>query len=188
MADFARAVRWLTGRRRAGHAESATTVPAAHDAILHTIEQQRATQRRLGTTFVRRADLGRALRDQRQLLDQAHAQIEGAIDAAQRAAAEAREAGDSPALYEQAAQGLGAQLAVVDASRAQLSRVGEQALQNVTRAQQMLAETGAALDTALRAQVSLLARLERLQRQRAIADATLRARGGQPPGSQSPSQ
>jgi hypothetical protein len=183
MPDLARAVRWLTGRRRSARADRTKTVPAAHEAILQTIEQQRATQRRLGTTFVRRADLDRAVRDQRQLLDQARTQIEGAIAAAQRAAAEARAAGDSPVPYEQAALGLGDQLAVVDASRAQLSRVAQQALQNVARAQRVLTETGAALDAALRAQVSLLARLERLQRQRAIADATLRARGG-PPGSE----
>lgn len=179
MGVLVRVLRRLVGRRSAP-ADEGTGVGAAHDAMLRTIARQRVAQRRLGTTYVRRADLKRALSDQRQSLDQAHAQIDEAIAAAEHAAAAAREQGDDATPYELAAQGLGDQLAVVDAALAQLREAGERAWENVTRAQRVLSETGAALDAALREQVSLLGRLERLRRQRVIAEAALRAREQDP--------
>lgn len=67
-------------------------------------------------------------------------------------------------------EGFVAQLRVVEASAAQLSRLGAGAADNVARTRQLLRESAASLDTALRAEVDLLARIERLDRERAIAD------------------
>jgi hypothetical protein len=57
-----------------------------------------------------------------------------------------------------------------------LQRLGWRAAENVAQTQRLLRESAASLDSALRAEVDLLARIERLDRERAIADLN---RGGQ---------
>jgi hypothetical protein len=167
----------FAGRRTPAPSRSSTL-----EAILHTAAAQRAAQRRIATAGVRRADLERAIREQRRLLEQAGAQIAEAIAVADRAGADARAAHENAQPYEAAVAGLLTQRAVLDTAAAQLERQAAPALETAAEAQRLLDETGRALDAALRAQVSLLARLERLQRQRAIAEATLRAREADQPG------
>jgi hypothetical protein len=72
--------------------------------------------------------------------------------------------------------GFAAQLRVVEASGAQLERLGSGAAENVARTRQLLRQSAASLDGALRAEVELLARLERLDRERTIADLNRRDR------------
>jgi hypothetical protein len=148
----------------------------ARDAILDAAAAQRAAQRRIAMAGVRRVDLERAISEQRRLLEQAGAQIAEAITVAERAGADARAAHESAQPYELAVAGLHSQRGVLEAAAGELDRQAGQALETAAEAQRLLDATGRALDAALRAQVSLLARLERLQRQRAIAEATLRAR------------
>lgn len=184
LGSVTRALRRLVGRSRAepGVDDVSRAQSAAHEAILRTIAEQRAAQKRTARERVRRADLERAVRQQRRLLVQAGEQISDAVAVAGRAGADARAARENAQPYEQTVVGLQSQLSVVEAAVAELDRNGDQALATVARAQRLLDETGRALDAALRAQVSLLGRLERLQRQRAIAEATLRAREEGRPG------
>lgn len=142
------------------------------DAISRLRRDQRAVEASLGAAIVDAATLGRALRDQHQLLDEAVAQIADARAVAQRAAdSAAADGGDAAASpYRLAADGFAAQQRVVEASGAQLERLGAGAAENVERTRQLLRASAASLDAALRAEVDLLARLERLDRERTIAD------------------
>jgi hypothetical protein len=142
------------------------------DAISRIRRDQRAVEASLGAAVVDAATLDRALRDQRQLLDAAAQQITDARAVAQRAADGAAADGGNAAAapYRQAVDGFTAQLRVVEASGAQLDRLGAGAAENVARTRQLLRESATSLDSALRAEVDLLARIERLDRQRAIAE------------------
>jgi hypothetical protein len=142
------------------------------DAISRIRRDQRAVEASLGVAVVDAATLDRALRDQRELLDAAAQQLVEARALAQRAAdGAAADGGDvAAAPYRLAVEGFAAQLRVVEASGAQLERLGTGAAENVARTRQLLRESAASLDGALRAEVDLLARIERLDRDRAIAD------------------
>jgi hypothetical protein len=144
------------------------------DAIGRLRRDQRAVESRLGTAFVDAASLQRALADQRRLLDAAREQIRQAHAAARRAAEGAAvDGGDvAAAPYRLAADGFVAQLRVVEATAAQLDRLGAGASDNLEQARRVLRESAASLDRALRAEVGLLSRVERLDRER------LRGRGG----------
>lgn len=143
------------------------------DAISRLRRDQRAVEASLGAAIVDAATLSRVLRDQRQLLAEAIAQIADARSVAQRAAdgaaADGGEAAAAP--YRLAAGGFAAQQRVVETSGAQLERLGAGAAGNVEQTRQLLRESAASLDAALRAEVDLLARLERLDRERTIAEA-----------------
>jgi hypothetical protein len=142
------------------------------DAISRIRRDQRAVEASLGVAVVDAATLDRALRDQRELLDAAAQQIADARAVAQRAAdGAAADGGDvAAAPYRLAVDGFAAQQRVVEASGAQLERLGSGAADNVARTRQLLRESAASLDGALRAEVDLLARLERLERDRTIAE------------------
>jgi hypothetical protein len=148
------------------------------DAISRIRRDQRAVEISLGAAVVDAATLDRALRDQRQLLAAAVKQIAEARAVAQRAADSAAADGGEVAAapYRLAADGFAAQQQVVEVSGAQLQRLGSGAAENVAQTQRLLRESAASLDSALRAEVDLLARIERLDRERAIADLN---RGGQ---------
>jgi hypothetical protein len=148
------------------------------DAISRIRRDQRAVEASLGVAVVDAATLDRALRDQRRLLDDAVAQIADARAVAQRAADGAAADGGETAAepYRLAVAGFAAQLRVVEASGAQLERLGSGAAENVARTRQLLRQSAASLDGALRAEVELLARLERLDRERTIADLNRRDR------------
>ena len=142
------------------------------DAISRIRRDQRAVEVSLGAAVVDAATLGRALRDQRRLLDTAVRQIADARATAQRAADDAAADGGEAAAapYRLAVEGFTAQERVIEASGAQLQRLGTGAAENVAQTQRLLRESAASLDAALRAEVDLLARIERLDRERAIAD------------------
>ena len=142
------------------------------DAISRIRRDQRSVESSLGVAVVDAATLDRALRDERQLLDAAAKQIADARAVAQRAAdgaaADGGEAAAAP--YRLAVEGFAAQQRVVEAAGAQLQQLGKGAAQNVARTKQLLRGSAASLDGALRAELDLLTRIERLDRERTIAD------------------
>lgn len=140
-------------------------------AIARLRRDQAELDARLGASVVDAAVLTRAVHDQRRLLDEADAQIRDATAVAQAAADEAAAAGDEPAAagYRQAVAGFAGQHEVVRASRAQLERLTGGAGQNLDRTRELLRVSAASLDRALRAEVELLGRLERLDRARVVA-------------------
>lgn len=142
------------------------------DAISRIRRDQRAVEVSLGAAIVDAATLDRALRDQRGLLSAAAQQIAEARAVAQRAAdGAAADGGDvAAAPYRLAVDGFAAQLRVVQASGAQLDRLGAGAADNVGQTRRLLRESAASLDGALRAEMDLLARLDRLERERMIAE------------------
>jgi hypothetical protein len=154
----------------------------ARDVAVVGIDRLRRDQReidaRLRAAVVDAAVLERAVRDQRRLLGEAAAQIRDATararGAAERAAADRD--GLAAAGYRQAVDGFGSQLAVVEGTRAQLDRLAGGAATNLDRTRTLLRESAASLDRALRAEVELLGRLERLDRRQAIA--RIRREGG----------
>jgi DNA repair exonuclease SbcCD ATPase subunit len=157
---------------------------AVLQAIAHTREQQVRVSAEVAAVFVKRVSIERALQDQHAVLIDAADQIGQAMAIAQRAAAGARvDEGADARPFELTAQGLQTQLDAVQASIAQLEQLRAGAQANVTTAQQMLRENASSLDRALRAEVRLLGRLERLERQRVIAEAIRRRRD---PGSTGP--
>jgi hypothetical protein len=162
-------VRWFGGRR--GRPDEGAR-DRLIDAISRIRRDQRAVEASLGVAVIDAATLDRALRDQRQLLDEAVSQIADARAVAQRAAESAAADGGEVAAapYRLAVDGFAAQLRVVEASGAQLERLGSGAADNVAHTRQLLRESAASLDGALRAEVDLLGRIERLDRERAIAD------------------
>lgn len=145
-------------------------------AIVRIREQQAEVGRQAGSAIVRQGQAEQAVRQQQLTLAQAEAQIRDAVAAAQRAADGAREDGGQAAAapYQQTADGLRSQLAVVETARGQLERLRGDAVSNVAQAHVMLHENRASLDVALRAEVALLLRLERLERDRVIAEALRR--------------
>lgn len=160
--------------------DTAETDPRS--AVLHAIAQTRQQQDRLaadsGAVFVRRAEIERALREQQLVLSGAADQIRQAMAVAQTAADGARaDGGVDPAPYELTAQGLRDQLEVVEASIAQLEPLRAGAQANLTNARVLLRQNAASLDRVLRAEVQLLGRLDRLERQRIIAQARRRHPG-----------
>lgn len=165
-------------RRRFGRQSAAST-----DAVVVAIDRIRRDQAeiesRLGVTHVDAAVLHRAVRDQQRLLAAAHRQIADARMAAQDQERAAAGDGDSAAAaaYRQAVDGFGRQLDVVQATRAQLERLVGGATQNLERTHALLRDSAASLDAALRAEVELLGRLERLHRERVIAETRHRAGG-----------
>jgi hypothetical protein len=166
-----------------GHDEPVDTNPrsAVLQAIAHTREQQARVSAEVAAVFVKRVSIERALQDQHAVLIGAAEQIGQAMAVAQRAAAGARaDAGADARPFELTAQALQTQLDAVHASIAQLDQLRAGAQANVSTAQQMLRENASSLDRALRAEVRLLGRLERLERQRVIAEAMRRR---QDPGS-----
>lgn len=148
------------------------------DAIAHIRRDQLAVESRIGVAFADSAGLRRALRDQAHLLDRAARQIDAAYAAARAAAAVvAADGGDSAAApYLQAVDGFAAQLRLVRATGAQLERIGAAAEADAERVGRLLRESAVSLDRALRAEIELLARLERLDRERAITRLTRRPR------------
>jgi hypothetical protein len=174
MSVLGRACRRLIGRDRPAETNPRSAVLLA---IAHTREQQAKLAADAGAVFVKRAEIERALTNQHLVLAGAAEQIRQAIAVAQNAAAGARaDDGVDASPYELTAQGLQTQLDVVVASIAQLEQLRTGAQANVTSAQTMLRDNAASLDRALRAEVHLLGRLERLERQRVIAEA-MRRRG-----------
>ena len=156
------------------------------DAVVTAIAGLRRDQAeldaRLGVAVVDTAVLTWAVHDQRRLLDEAAGQIRDATAAAQAAADEAAADGGEPAAapYRQAAAGFAAQQELVRAGRAQLERLTGGAEQNLERTRQLLRDSAASLDRALRAEVELLGRLEHLDRQRVIARMRRERNGGGP--------
>jgi ABC-type transporter Mla subunit MlaD len=154
---------------------SGSPAPDPRTAILDAIRRigrdQQLLSRRIEDAYVQRIQLDRVLHEQSDLLAQAVAQIQDAITEARRAAESAR-AGDQPAAqYEQTVAGLRSQLAVVEASAADLERLRGDVAASSARVARLLRESAASLDATLRAEVGLLARLERLERERVIAAA-----------------
>lgn len=178
MSAVGRAWRHLTG-----HDQPAETNPRAAilQAIAHTRRQQAKLAADSGAVFVKRAEIERAVANQRLVLAGAADQIRHAMSVAQSAAAGARaDEGVDATPYERTAQGLQTQLDVVLGSIGQLEQLRAGAQANVTNARTMLQNNASSLDQALRAEVQLLGQLERLERQRVIAEATrLRQQRGQ---------
>jgi hypothetical protein len=138
-------------------------------AIARIAEQRHAAERNYGAVVVSQVGLREMLREQRNYLHLSSAEIVRARDLARRAAENARVEGSDAAPYEQTATGLDRQVAVVDAACRQLADVDEAWLGNVARARTLLQESRARLDASLREQLELLARLERLDRDRRTA-------------------
>jgi chromosome segregation ATPase len=153
-------------------------------AIARTRQQQARVDAELRTVFVRGVQLDRALTDQAELLSDAAGQIRDAMGIAQGAAETARaEADIDPSPFELTAQGLSTQLDVVDAAIEHLGSLRVDAETSVEQARTVLRQNAAALDGALRAEVQLLGRLDRLERERVIGSARRRGQdGGATPG------
>jgi hypothetical protein len=155
------------------------TASIVRDSIRRTVRERGAAETRIGGATVTRADIERALIEQRHVLVRAREQILAAVDAVQRTAvAVATDRGPAAAAaYERTRDGLRAQAETVEAAMDDLARLHDVAVANVARAQVLLRATMARLDDALRAEVQLLSRLERMDRERALAAAMLRATG-----------
>ncbi|MGI8762182.1 MAG: hypothetical protein ACR2LF_12990 [Jatrophihabitantaceae bacterium] len=170
-------------RRRGSSSADAAEPPVRatiRTAIMRTRQEQARVAARTGSTAVRHGELERAIGEQRQVLAGALEQACQAVAAAERAAELARADGGAAAAepYEHTRQALLSQLDVVTAAIGQLDRLRADALLNLQQVNELLQHNNASLDSALRAEVVLLGRLERLERERAIAAAMLRARRG----------
>lgn len=151
---------------------------AVLQAITRTREQQARLSADAGAVFVHRAEAQRALNDQHQVLADAARQIDRARLLAEQAAAQARTGqGTDPVPYELTAEGLQSQLEVVEASMGQLDDLRIDAQTSVANAQVLLKQNAHSLDQALRAEILLLGRLERLQRRRVISELPRRRPG-----------
>ncbi len=150
-------------------------------AITRIRRDQAAVEARLGAATVDAAMLDRAVDDQRHVLHDASIQIRDAGGAAERAAERAFvEDGEAAAApYRMAADGFGVQLQAMRATISQLDRLHGGAAANLDRTRALLRESAQSLDRALRAEVELLDRIERLDRERVIA-ATHRRHRDQP--------
>ena len=161
---------WRRGAEGAG-----SPAPDPRAAILDAIRRighdQQLLSRRIGEAYVQRAELDRVLHEQSHVLAQAVAQIQEAITVAQRAAVSAPAGDPQRAQYEQTVAGLRSQLAVVEASVADLERLRGDAATSAAQVALLLRASAASLDVTLRAEVELLARLERLEREQVIAEA-----------------
>jgi len=158
----------MTGSRRRPDDDPTAAV---RRAILQLRRGQRQLAARIGTAAVARGQTEQAIAEQSQFLARAQAEIVRAKAAAERAAAKARTDGDQvdAARYELAARGLQSQFDTVQVTVDQLEHVRDTAAQHIDRTRDLLRRTQASLDQAVRAQVSMLADLERLERQRVIA-------------------
>ena len=161
---------WRRGAERSG-----APAPESRRAILDGIRRisldQQLLSHHIGDAYVQRAQLDQILREQNDVLAQVAAQIQDAITQVQGAAESVR-TGDAPAdHYDQTVAGLRSQLAVVEASVAELERLRRDAAASTARVAHLLRECGESLDATLRAEVGLLARLEVLERDRLITAA-----------------
>lgn len=155
-----------------GHGE-----PDPFDRIRQTIaaigDQRSAAAANTGAALVNQAQVERALRDQMAQLVRVREQITDALATAERAAAGARaDDGElAAAPYEQTADGLRSALDVVGASFAQLDGLHDVSQTNIQQARELVAAARRTLDTALRDQVKLLLRLERVHREHLLEQA-----------------
>ena len=161
-------------RRFGRHGRDPDSAAREHliDAISRIRREQRSLEARIATAMVDSAALDRALRDQRQLLEKAAHQIADALAGARQAADGAAAGGDGreAAPYRQAVAGFAAQLQAVQASGEQLRRLGTGAAENTEEIRRLLSQSAASLDGTLRAEIELLGHLERLDRERTIAE------------------
>lgn len=177
MSALGRACRRLLGREPHDRPSAADPRSAVRQAIAHTRQQQAVLAAQAGKVFVERAEIEQALTSQHRVLVEAQEQIRQAMTLAQQAADDAHADGSvDPVPYELTAAGLQTQLDVVDASVVQLQRLRDGASSNLANAQTMLRENTESLDRALRGEIGLLSQLERLERQRVIAEAVRRRR------------
>lgn len=162
-----------------GPGSEADAADVAVVAIERLRRDQAEIEARLGVAEVDAAVLRRAVRDQRRLLDDAAAQIARAHADVSSRAGDATRHGDGPAAagFRQAADGFASQLQVVRATRAQLDRLDETGTAGLDRTRALLRASAASLHRALVAEVDLLARLERLARERVIAETRRRGPG-----------
>jgi hypothetical protein len=141
--------------------------------ILHVIrqlrEQQRDLDRRAGVAYAGTARVEREVQSQQRFLRTALADVETAVAAARQAAETARAEGADATPYEQTVAGLRAQGEVLAASGEQLAGLRGGAHQNAERTGELLAGNRHRIARALREQLSLLQRLDELERRRTIA-------------------
>jgi hypothetical protein len=165
----------MAGRAHARDDDPAAAVGRAIRQIQH---EQRVLAARIGTAVATQAQTAQALRQQHVVLSRVRAEIVQAKSVAERAAESAR-ADEGPAAavpFDQTAAGLQAQLDAVQLALDEITGMQHAAHGNTERARALLRNSRASLDEALREQMRLLARLERLHRQRLIAEARQQAR------------
>lgn len=163
---------------------------AIRAAIRRIADQREQTRTHAGRTLATQEQVRQAVRDQRNYLDAARADIDAAIAAAERAAESARSdaaqaarrAGTDEAQvdqlataaafpFEQTSRGLMRQRDVIDQAAGQLDAAAAGAAEEITRSRALIAASLRSLDTALRAEVALLVQFERAERARIIAEA-----------------
>jgi hypothetical protein len=133
--------------------------------ISRTRARRREVAAQLGGAFARVRHVEQQLTYQRMQLVRAQAQIVAAVARAERAAETARAEGPAPAApYDDTAAALRAQQALVQAAIGELDAARTGARANVLRSQEVLHRSRETLDATLREQVTLLARLDSLQR------------------------
>jgi hypothetical protein len=182
-----------------GGAEPASSV-AIRESIRRTVERREAARLAAGRMLADEAQVGAAVRDQRERLAAADRDIDAAIAAADGAADAAaeearRDAGgqsggagaDAFAAaaahpYRQTADALRGQKQVLAAATAQLDRIAETSGGRIAQSRTLMQANLAVLDTALREQLKLLLAVERAERARMIARARqLQRRQSEPP-------
>lgn len=164
-------MRWRPGRSgSSGDDDPGAAVRRAITAI--TAARETAT-RNAAAALVNQAQAGRAISLQRAELARAVADVDTAVAAAERVAADALET-DGPeaaAPYQLHVSGLQSQRDVLGAALRQVDQLRDASGEQVGRARELLVRSRAELDAALREQLRLLIAIERLERARLIAAA-----------------
>lgn len=162
-------------RRRSDRADDDPGVAIRRAISAITAARETAT-RNAAAALVNQAQIGRALAVQRADLSQAMTDVDTAVAAAQRVAADARETdgAEAAAPYELHVSGLRSQRDVLGAAVEQVDQLRDVSGEHVERARQLLTSSRRELDAALREQLRLLIAVERLDRARLIAAARAR--------------
>lgn len=159
---WARWVARLSGRPR--QQQDARSELAA--GIARTRARRREVTGQVGNAFARLREVEQQLGYQRMQLVRAHTEIVTAVARAERAADAARAEGLATATpYDDTAAALRSQQAVIDAAIGELDAARTGARANVLRSKELLQRSRETLDATLHEQVTLLARLDALQRQ-----------------------
>lgn len=151
---------------------------AIRAAITAITSARDTAARNAATALVNQRHVGRALALQRAELVRSLADVDTAVVAAQRVAADARssDGAEAAAPYEQHVAGLLTQREVLGLALEQIDGLTGVTDEHVARARQLLVDSRRDLDAALHEQLRLLIAVERLDRAREIASARERRR------------